>query len=384
MNFDFYVFQLGTEYKQYVSDSTREIFQNIDIQAKEQLSFYHDERLIYYIYTNNGIGFSIVFNTVICTHYNRLLTLFREFYSRIEPIIKSNISEKDFLFSTIVTMVPSFKEEITDFLSKFTASYTCSKPTYNISSDENTQQAIKYNADILSNPYKLQDLKTAIDKYRWVYIPFQTQIIQPTIPTQSTKSKPSRNIPLWNILLYTFSGILVVLIIIAIYDININESSMVTETTTETPIEITVTETTIETPVEITEKDSDRKKVSEQYTKNIKESTSNDHQAKSEIEIVVDQTAMFPGGYQALNKFLHDNIRYPQRAKETKTQGKVFLTFVVEEDGSLTDIKIVQDIGYGCGKEAVRVVKSMPKWIPAKHKGIAVRQQFNLPVSFTL
>jgi periplasmic protein TonB len=105
---------------------------------------------------------------------------------------------------------------------------------------------------------------------------------------------------------------------------------------------------------------------------------------EEEIFQVVEQTAMFPGGYQALNKYLRDNIKYPQQAKETGTQGKVFLTFVVEKDGSITDIKILRDIGSGCGEEAIRVVKSMPKWTPAKQRGKTVRQQFNLPVSFAL
>ncbi len=105
---------------------------------------------------------------------------------------------------------------------------------------------------------------------------------------------------------------------------------------------------------------------------------------EEEIFQVVEQTAMFPGGYAALTQYLRDNIKYPQQAKETGTQGKVFLTFVVEKDGSITDIKILRDIGSGCGEEAIRVVRSMPKWTPAKQRGKTVRQQFNLPVSFTL
>ncbi|MBO6117442.1 MAG: energy transducer TonB [Bacteroidales bacterium] len=103
-----------------------------------------------------------------------------------------------------------------------------------------------------------------------------------------------------------------------------------------------------------------------------------------EIFQVVEQTAMFPGGLQELNKYLAQNIKYPQQARETGTQGKVFLTFVVEKDGSITDIKVLRDIGSGCGEEAIRVVKSMPKWTPAKQRGKTVRQQFNLPVNFTL
>lgn len=82
--------------------------------------------------------------------------------------------------------------------------------------------------------------------------------------------------------------------------------------------------------------------------------------------------------------FIKNNLKYPQQARETGTQGKVFVSFVVEKDGSLTDVKVLRDIGSGCGEEAVRVVKSMPKWQPAKQRGKPVRMQFNLPVAFTL
>lgn len=105
---------------------------------------------------------------------------------------------------------------------------------------------------------------------------------------------------------------------------------------------------------------------------------------EEEIFLVVEQMASFPGGPGELNKYLAKNIKYPQQARETGTQGKVFLTFVVEKDGSITDIRVLRDIGSGCGEEAIRVVKTMPKWTPAKQRGKTVRQQFNLPVNFTL
>ena len=102
------------------------------------------------------------------------------------------------------------------------------------------------------------------------------------------------------------------------------------------------------------------------------------------IFIVVEESASFPGGIQEMTNFIKNNLKYPQQARETGTQGKVFVTFVVEKDGSLTDVKVLRDIGSGCGEEAVRVVKSMPKWKPAKQRGKPVRMQFNLPVAFTL
>lgn len=102
------------------------------------------------------------------------------------------------------------------------------------------------------------------------------------------------------------------------------------------------------------------------------------------IFTVVEQSSEFPGGVSKLNEFLASNIKYPAQARETGTQGIVYVTFVVEKDGSITDIKVLRDIGSGCGEEAIRVVKMMPKWKPAKQRGKAVRQQFNLPVRFVL
>ena len=102
------------------------------------------------------------------------------------------------------------------------------------------------------------------------------------------------------------------------------------------------------------------------------------------IFTVVEESAMFPGGQEELMKYISENLRYPQQAREIGTQGFVYVTFVVERDGSLTDIKILRDIGAGCGEEAVRIVKTMPKWIPAKQRGKAVKMQYNLPVKFTL
>lgn len=107
-------------------------------------------------------------------------------------------------------------------------------------------------------------------------------------------------------------------------------------------------------------------------------------QEEKTIFTVVEQEATFPGGNEKLGEYLAKSIKYPQQAKETGTRGKVMLTFVVERDGSITDIKVLRDIGSGCGEEAKRVVKEMPKWQPAKQRGKAVRQQFVLPVSFNL
>jgi len=105
---------------------------------------------------------------------------------------------------------------------------------------------------------------------------------------------------------------------------------------------------------------------------------------ETQIFTVVEEEAGFPGGIEKLNEYLSKSIKYPQQARETGTKGRVMLTFVVEKDGSITDIKVLRDIGSGCGEEAKRVVNEMPKWKPAKQRGKAVRQQFVLPVSFNL
>lgn len=107
-------------------------------------------------------------------------------------------------------------------------------------------------------------------------------------------------------------------------------------------------------------------------------------EAEEEVFLVVEEDPEFPGGLEALSKFIADNIKYPQLAKENNITGRVFVSFVVEKDGRVGQVKILRDIGGGCGNEAVRVVKLMPRWKPGKQRGKAVRTQFNLPVNFDL
>lgn len=105
---------------------------------------------------------------------------------------------------------------------------------------------------------------------------------------------------------------------------------------------------------------------------------------EEEIFLVVEEDPEFPGGLEALSKYLAENIKYPQLAKENNITGRVYVSFVVEKNGTVANVKVMRDIGGGCGAEAVRVVKAMPKWKPGKQRGQAVRTQFNLPVGFYL
>jgi protein TonB len=105
---------------------------------------------------------------------------------------------------------------------------------------------------------------------------------------------------------------------------------------------------------------------------------------EQQIFMVVETAPSFPGGDVARMKFLQDNIRYPQMARESGIQGTVYVTFVVERDGSVTDVKILRGIGGGCDEEALRVVSNMPRWEPGKQRGKPVRVQFNMPIKFTL
>lgn len=109
-----------------------------------------------------------------------------------------------------------------------------------------------------------------------------------------------------------------------------------------------------------------------------------DEVVEQEIFQIVEEMPSFPGGDQKMMEYVAKNIKYPQIARETGVQGKVFVNFVVEPDGSVSNVKILRGIGGGCDEEAMRVVKSMPKWKPGKQRGKPVRVSYNLPVNFRL
>lgn len=99
---------------------------------------------------------------------------------------------------------------------------------------------------------------------------------------------------------------------------------------------------------------------------------------------IVEEMPSFPGGQEAWLKYVAKELKYPKEAVENQIQGVVFVTFVVEVDGAISDVKVLRGIRYGCDEEAIRVVKGMPKWTPGKHNGKEVRVQYNLPIRFKL
>ena len=110
-------------------------------------------------------------------------------------------------------------------------------------------------------------------------------------------------------------------------------------------------------------------------------------EAKGDDDVIyqeAEQDPEFPGGINAMYKFISENLEYPQLAKENNITGRVFVTFVIERDGAVSNVRVLRDIGGGCGAEAVRVIKAMPRWTPGKQKGKAVRVACNLPINFTL
>ena len=97
---------------------------------------------------------------------------------------------------------------------------------------------------------------------------------------------------------------------------------------------------------------------------------------------VVEEMPSFPGGMAALMKYIKDNLRYPEICREGAAMGRVNVVFIVNEDGSLSDVKVIRSIIPELDKEAIRVVKSMPKWNPAKQNGKVVKMKYVVPVNF--
>ena len=105
---------------------------------------------------------------------------------------------------------------------------------------------------------------------------------------------------------------------------------------------------------------------------------------KEEIFGIVETMPMFRGGEQKLMEFIGNNVVYPKEAIEAGIEGRVFVEFYIEKDGTVCDAKVLRGIGYGCDEEALRVIGLMPKWSPGKQRGKAVRVRYTLPINFKL
>ena len=99
---------------------------------------------------------------------------------------------------------------------------------------------------------------------------------------------------------------------------------------------------------------------------------------------IVDTPPTYPGGDAALLKFISDNIKYPEDAMKAGISGRVFTRFIINEDGSLSDIVVIRGVNSSLDAEAIRVVKAMPKWTPGKADGKAVKVRYALPLVFKL
>ena len=109
-----------------------------------------------------------------------------------------------------------------------------------------------------------------------------------------------------------------------------------------------------------------------------------DAPSNDSIYQIVDEMPQFPGGEAAMMKFVANNVKYPQEAKDKEIDGRVFVSFVVEKDGSVSNVKVMRGIGGGCDEEAVRVISAMPKWKPGIKDGKPVRVSYMMPINFKL
>ena len=148
-----------------------------------------------------------------------------------------------------------------------------------------------------------------------------------------------------------------------------------------TELEIVADDKEIENEVEISAEADERVAIEVYIAPVVEEEEEYEEQ---QIFQVVEDPPGFPGGDEARMRYLQDNIRYPAIAREAGIQGTIFISFVVERDGSITDVQVLRGIGGGCDEEAIRVVRNMPRWTPGKQRGRPVRVQFTMPIRFTL
>ena len=107
-------------------------------------------------------------------------------------------------------------------------------------------------------------------------------------------------------------------------------------------------------------------------------------QTNQKVFFTVEQMPEYPGGMQAMIAFLQTNMKYPEDAAKQKVEGRVMVQFIVETDGSVSDVHVAKQVFPSLDAEAIRVVQAMPKWTPGKEKGQVVRVKYNLPIVFRM
>lgn len=107
-------------------------------------------------------------------------------------------------------------------------------------------------------------------------------------------------------------------------------------------------------------------------------------QTNQKVFDTVEQMPEYPGGMQAMIAFLQTNMKYPEEAAKQKVEGRVMVQFIVETDGSISDVHVAKQVFPSLDAEAIRVVQAMPKWTPGKEKGNVVRVKYNLPIVFRM
>lgn len=120
------------------------------------------------------------------------------------------------------------------------------------------------------------------------------------------------------------------------------------------------------------------------WTLFITTSTSLAQVADTTVYTIVEQQPQFPGGLEAMKHYLLTNVQYPSEAKKAGVKARVLISFIIEPDRRMTDVRLLNEIGYGCDEEAMRVVKSMPQWAPGSQSGKPLRVKVTLPVLFGL
>ena len=109
-----------------------------------------------------------------------------------------------------------------------------------------------------------------------------------------------------------------------------------------------------------------------------------DEEEVDKIFTIVEQDAFYPGGNAAFYSYISKKMKYPSQARRMGIEGRVFVQFVVDTDGSISEVKVMRGIGAGCDEEAIRVIQNSPKWNPGKQRGKAVKQRMFLPITFKL